>query len=632
MYKCYRAYFRIVDMKLTHVQKWSNQKQCYEAIKLEDAIKQYPDKVSAKEGLFICALCGCNVTLTASHSKYLRHFRHARLTSLNLNDDYVNTYCKERYKYTSPELISPKSYSSHVLPMAVELKNDQLDILLGFFISERQLNELKNGTINIIDEQNNQRKYSINMRLKEGATTFLSCGAFPSQIYNLTYTNIPHQITELWPNTVDGFAPFGTLFYKSSSNSRYYKRLYWGAQTHIGTKNQPREFLLVIKATHNAYSLTLTNLNCTELKHGQWLAYTFIVNKIDQKSISLFKRFGVELVDKLCIPYQFWPPKISKNFQIINALNKRDETVPYTPIYLYHNTEQSNIGFYPQNNIAAKQQTSQGHFYKVNIFDKDQMIITGINGAIQFCYFRCSNISSLGESLPQVEIFTPTQQKLEHNCPTFNFDWSYLTVKSPYKGKIKIYQGKQLVDVLVLSAGSTTTLNGNNLSYQLRYEFYLGPHLVRTIKLIDPQIRLDELLCAILQLPEIHNDQGQLQPIVILARCKKLVQDLKRTQQQHDTNADTDLLQLLSAPMEDGHSKGQQLDKLLIELESMIKHLNTQEQAHEVPINLDQKFTSQQILTYLKEYHKTSLYLQEQSLKGYISYQALRALIYYVRS
>ena len=69
-------------MPLSHVLMWTEE-HGYRRVTPDEATLLYPEKVSARSGLFICEICKERVTFTAE-GRQARHFRH---DSAALNKD-----------------------------------------------------------------------------------------------------------------------------------------------------------------------------------------------------------------------------------------------------------------------------------------------------------------------------------------------------------------------------------------------------------------------------------------------------------------------------------------------------------------------------------------------------------------
>lgn len=619
-------------MKLTHVQMFDDLSNCYVDITIDEATKLFPHKVSAHSNIFLCSLCGGAVLLT-DEGQVERHFRHAPIPGYeSLDSDY---YCQERTPYNKIEFKQPESYSSHVMPMLIKLQNGQCEIFLGFVCTKETYSYSRDANI-VINSDFSEKVYNIS-RLKPGTTTYLSCGGRLSSKYTLRYDNIPSELAKLWPIELPSFAPLGTIFYKSSSNSSYYKRLYWGAQISItylresdldGNSNLPREFLLIIDAKC-AQSLRIQYNECYEI--GKWLLYTFTIETLNKGYIQLFKQCGVELVDKVGIAYQFWPPKITNSHVVTNFY----KTNSVNTIWLYHNSKHSQLGFYPSNTLAKEQQTINGCLYEIDITDREQMVISGINGAINFNYFNCTNIEPAEAAFPKIDITNNNGVMLCQDSYCFNSSWRYLQVTSPWQGLIKIYKEQRLINIITLNDNKPTLLNSNNLALGLHYEFYLGAHLIRTITLKDPKDLLDELLCKLLLLN--NTPQQSIKHYLVIAKeCKSLLTKpklqnsssslgrvRKRTPSEQPSKDNSPNIDQLSNALEQAH-------KQIVSIKHKENRTIAQKQiSRRKELSYEMRLVTR-AMTLLKDCPKTYLCLKEQIAMKTISNQLLRDLIYFL--
>ena len=282
---------------LTHVCMWSN--NGWERITAEQATKLHPGgTVSSHSGLFMCELCGQDVSLTDG-AVQTRHFRHS---------------AHEKSK-DCPERIFGPHYSRSYGPQEHDLPIRIVDVSASSFRFEIGLIrapisslgrefciEIKpNGTVDTSYMFTKERLHCDHI-------TYLPIGERPFEKYTLNFKNGTDKLHEFWPTEIRGIDPLGTLFEKASG-----KKLTYDADVEI-----KKEYYLLKRGGYinrRAYrSIRIQEITQRRFGWENWTLYAVSASAFSEEAARFFLDFHCRLTEHPVSFQLVWPLFVEGNY------------------------------------------------------------------------------------------------------------------------------------------------------------------------------------------------------------------------------------------------------------------------------------------------------------------------------
>ena len=311
---------------LTHICIFTDHK--WIKITPPEAAKIFPDKVLAKSGIFMCALCHRYVYFSGPGAQ-VRHFGHIQ---------EVDKSCPERTQGASVYIDS--NSGKHDLPirlklMPLEFPSDcELEIgLLG--VPNAFLEELRGVTIQIIPKEGTERgfKYDLQEYLATDRITYVSIGGMPYPEYQIKLNRGKRSVFSCWPELIRGIDPNGTLF-----DGKTRKELPYDADVQVGASY----YLLRTNGTQTACSsISLEHI----FTSGRcWSLYKISARVFDEDAARFFLELHCRLTDQPISIQPIWP------------------VYRKGPYAIHHNSEK--VVFHIRGDVTAKSypRTLQQHY------------------------------------------------------------------------------------------------------------------------------------------------------------------------------------------------------------------------------------------------------------------------------
>ena len=311
-------------MPLSHVLMWTEE-HGYRRVTPDEATLLYPEKVSARSGLFICEICKERVTFTAE-GRQARHFRH---DSAALNKD-----CEERsVQYDSARYVWSFQRDLQVLPLRLVQTEGQYRLELGLLALSIEQLERYSGQMLYLKGQSITKvfSYDITERFFPDQLTWLGVGDVPDSRYSLSISG-GRALPPLWPHQVEGIEN-PALFDAETG-----KRLPPSPYVVVG-----REYILAIKDndfnTGNPEDIHVVYIFPQEHRWNGWNLYRVKARQFNRSAACFFLQVRATLTRHPPSIFPLWP------------------TFVRTPHLIYHNAddifvfvegEGSNIYLFPE--------------------------------------------------------------------------------------------------------------------------------------------------------------------------------------------------------------------------------------------------------------------------------------------
>lgn len=277
---------------LTHVCIFADHK--WSKITPSEAAAIFPDTVSAKSGIFMCALCHQYVYFSGPGAQ-VRHFGHT---------SEADKSCPERMQGASVYIDS--NSGKHDLPIRLKLvplefpSDFELEIgLLG--IPDAFLEELRDVTIQIIPKEETERgfKYDLREHLAADQITYVSIGGTPYPEYQIKLNCGKQSVFSCWPELIRGIDPNGTLF-----DGKTRKKLPYDADVQVGASY----YLLRTDGMPAVCSSISLEHIFTKSASGQyWRLYRISAKVFDEDAARFFLELHCRLTDQPISIQPIWP-------------------------------------------------------------------------------------------------------------------------------------------------------------------------------------------------------------------------------------------------------------------------------------------------------------------------------------
>ena len=435
---------------LTHVNMWTGHE--WKSVSAEEASSYYPlDKVTANSGLFRCALCMQNVTLTCGE-KRVRYFKHSR----GENDKS----CPERtfgpnYKVSFCE-------KNHGLPLRINIiggKDFSLEIGL-VPLPQNILDEYADERVVICPEGIKEHTYIYNFdRLRSDSTTFVSVGRVPAKQYDIISSM--DSIRAYWPEVIEGVESEGKLFDTATNRML-------AADSDVVVNKE--YYLLCSTTLYSGYKDISVEKICEKKNSWDyWKIYRVMANNLSNESAKFFWDIHYRLTDSPLRIQQIWPV-YSRS---VDTNRCRDKDVY---IHIVKNNEVS-LKTVPNTTISEYETDfSKGRIIELDCNDH-QMIFAGRGNVIRnLCI--CRDTPTVKREREDVNVTDVAGNIIEQGTNKLLPHKNTIEIKIPFDGIVIIKMNSIIIDERDVKSNESMSIQ--RIKYGFAILIYQGLDLVWT--------------------------------------------------------------------------------------------------------------------------------------------------------
>lgn len=442
-------------MALTHVCRWDH-KNGYVPVSIEEASRQYPYTVQASSGIFVCSLCGQNVTLTAP-GKYVRYFKHQQKKDGDECEDRAEQYGQQ-----------VRSLDNHDMPIRIQVTENSFHFEMGFFFPRNQGDEkLYCERIRIRSRDGETYEYNFD-RLRGEGITYLNIGKNLSDEYTISYTNPSSTLRKYWPSTVKRISSKGYLF-----ESKTGRMISPGGNAYLG-----EEYYLVQKgrlmSLGSAKYVSLEEILTSRGRNGFGISsrlYKVKANEFSELSARFFLERFVFLTQRPSAFYPVWPIHVKDPYFIYHEQDG---------LYFFMSDVNAELNAYP--GVIGKTHkvlaNDAGQLCKFMTSGREQLVSMGAFGGMAFSYVVKKPLQMTGV-IPKIDVKDWDGNILEQDLFRSLPKNKALLITSPYDGRIRRIRNEIDYEVKWLKANEELQIG--ELGYGDQVLIYVGCDLARTL-------------------------------------------------------------------------------------------------------------------------------------------------------
>lgn len=432
---------------LTHVCMWHE--NGWKRISAEEAARLHPGgTVSARSGLFMCELCGQYVILTDGDIN-VRYFRHSAYEK--------SKDCPER-TFGAGYSVSYKA-EEHELPIRITVVSSS-SFRFEIGLVRAPISSLSEDFRVLILPKGTQNASFVfsRERFNYDSITYLPLGEQPYEKYTLSIQNGNDKLVEFWPTEVNGVAPEGTLFEKSTG-----KKMPYDADVEIG-----KEYYLLKRGYSSFYGISSDSISIKEVvkKRFSWETWTlYVVSAADftENSARFYLDYHCRLTEHPVSIKPVWPLFVEGSYVLKHNRNS---------VYMLVSGNATNVKAFPATTIRSlSYSASQARLYEIYCSGRQQLISTGRTQALQYTYFWREPLNKAGE-IPIVTITGLSGEEI----PCGEMDSlpkdKTICIKSSFDGEIVIFSKGRVVERRKMSADKLTEVS--NLEYGTIIQVIVG--------------------------------------------------------------------------------------------------------------------------------------------------------------
>lgn len=489
---------------LTHVCRWVDGKG-YCRTTVEEAAKEHAETVSAGSGMFICELCGQNVTFTKSGTGVnarIRHFRHSSAAKTK--------ECEDRQARLQTVANMPlQSLGQHTLPVRIQVSAESMSFSIGFPAPPEDWNIycrticIENGI------PGETYRYSWNDRMEASGMTYLSVGHTPAAAYRVSYAEASTKLKDFWPEQIEGINPEGTFFEINAHDESLGKMLH--RQRNVQTDKQ---YYFLKKEQINPPTDIVLKKVYNKAQNG-WYLYRIRDIHFSENSAKFFMKYGLFLTEKASAFFPIWPVmQISPH--IFSCLRKKS-SFPY--LYFFMQGDRMWLRLYPRGPGIIQSPYGDGQLVKIPAKERAQLVSLGISGALGFSYIIQRQIQRKKPQI-SVSVLNHSQQPLipdaieqgenkeiYNELPKRNCLW----ITGAYDGKIIHRSHGRLREIRFLRSGEEPVRLGD-IHFGDDIEIWQGLDRVRYLHFERPVVSTEKL-SETMVLQRLASCHGPMMPV-----------------------------------------------------------------------------------------------------------------------
>ncbi|MPM20010.1 hypothetical protein SDC9_66437 [bioreactor metagenome] len=431
---------------LTHVHIWDDKD--WRLITAKEAALLHPGgTVSARSGLFMCALCHQYVTLTDGQimDRYFKHSAYEKSKD-----------CPER-TFGSSYSVNYKS-GDHNLPIRItSVSSSSFRFEIGMI--RAPISSLsKEFKLRIQPKGVNNKAFVFSKeRLNFDSITYLSIGEQPYENYTISFLNGFDKLFDFWPKVVKGIDSDGTLFEKSTG-----KMLNYDSDVEINKEY----YLLMRNSLNNIKSkscMRIQKITQKKINKDVWNLYSVTCTAYEEVSAKFFLNFHCRLTDHPVSLQPVWPVFVEDSLVVKHNQDS---------MYILVSGNATSVHTFPTAAVRSFTfNSSQSKLYEIRCSSRQQLISTGRTQALQYTFFWKEQLVK-ENSLNEVIITDLTGVDLP--CGEINELplEKTIRIKLPFDGEIIVVQNNREVDKRKVDAVRAVELS--NLKYGLTVQIYIG--------------------------------------------------------------------------------------------------------------------------------------------------------------
>lgn len=489
---------------LTHVCRWVDGKG-YCRTTVEEAAKEYAETVSADSGMFICELCGQNVTFTKSgtgiHAK-ARHFRHSSAAKTK--------ECEDRQARLQTAANTPlQSLGQHTLPVRIQVSAESMSFSIGFPAPPEDWNIYCRTICIESNVPGETYRYSWNDRMEASGMTYLSVGHTPAAAYRVSYAEASTKLKDFWPEQIEGINPEGTFFEINAHDESLGQMLH--RQRNVQTDKQ---YYFLKKEQINPPTDIVLKKVYNKAQNG-WYLYRIRDIHFSKTSAKFFMKYGLFLTEKASDFFPIWP--VMQNSPHIFSCLRKKSSFPY--LYFFMQGDRMRFRLYPWEMGIPPWPCGDGQLVKIPAKERAQLVSLGISGALGFSYIIQRPIQRKKPQI-SVSVMNHSQQPLipdaieqgenkeiYNELPKRNCLW----ITGAYDGKIIYRSHGRLREIRFLRSGEDPVRLGD-IHFGDDIEIWQGLDRVRYLHFERPAV-LTEKLSETMVLQRLASCHGHMMPV-----------------------------------------------------------------------------------------------------------------------
>lgn len=452
-------------MPLTQVSMWTE--HGWKRVFAEDIYKIYGGKISSKSCMFVCDICGQNVSLAKGDIRK-PYFKHSRGEHDKKCSERTSNYTKNN------------SFQLNELPIRINIKsNSCFNLEIGFISlpDNIEINDDNNITITSVENNKNENYFNYSFdRLNDSGITYLSVGEIPYEAYKIQ-TNLDYKdIEKFYPSLIEGIKKDGTLFDKVTR-----KKLVKNSDVQVG-----KSYYLLTQNKIFEDSIKIEEICCVNFLYKFWRVYEVVANEFNELVAKFFLRYNCRLTEKPVKMHTLWPIHVELPYKILHKdIN----------IKMFFQGD-AKIKSSKNNNIVSILNIENSNIVSFDNFEKQQIIFTERYNVIDYLYFFRNDLDYTIKE-PDVKVRDYNNNFL--NCGKQNTlpIKKSLYVIAPFDGEIIIRNKGKIINKYSLKSNEEIIVN--EINYNFRIEILQGLDCVWWTEYIEEKIIDNEYELKILK-------------------------------------------------------------------------------------------------------------------------------------
>ena len=439
-------------MPLTHVCRWT--KHGWKKITALEAHMLHPGgTVSARSGLFMCALCHQNVEFTNGRIRD-RYFRHSSAEQ--------DKNCEDRTFSDSG------SYSFRIsereLPLKLKtLSQKNFELYVGLPpLPEAVLEKFSRHKIIISSPNNRDYVYSFE-RISSDRINYLYVGNIPCRQYSVTINPNNIGLSSFWPKSSGVIFSEGTLFDGITG-----KKLPYDSDVVAGHDY----YLLTQRPVYKKYA----RLIC-ETSAPHWYIYDVCTN-FDEDAATFFLNYHCILTENPADIIPVWPVYVRKPYLLYHLSDK-------VSFFLKGDAK---LDVYPSAGIDPDG-NPDGKVFTVNCNGRQQIIAAGRMKVLKYVYLWKDSLNYQAE-IPKVSVTDSAGEILQSGEQNKLPKNRSIRVKTPFDGYALKVKDRLILERYEIPAGKITEINGINTGHCV--EVYQGLDIVWQVHYVRADSEADD--------------------------------------------------------------------------------------------------------------------------------------------